>query len=328
PDLILLDIKMPEMDGYEVCQQLKANEKTRHIPVIFISALAEVADKVKGFTVGGVDYITKPFRVEEILARVKTHLTLYKLQNELEQRVEERTAELAQANANLKAKIIEHQRAEESLRESEERYHSLFENANDAIYLIKPQTTRILDCNKMAVEMSGYSIEELKKMTTMNLHPEDELDVLPGKFKEVSDRGSVAAISNLHHVRKDGRLVPIEVNATMIEVGGEELNLSIVRDVTERVRAEKVLRESEHYLKEAQAMAHLGHWQLSPETGEISGSDELFRIFDLPREEATLEAFVEVVHPDDKEYDLYHIGRGIEYGEPWDIEHRLICQDG
>jgi len=97
PDLILLDIKMPEMDGYEVCERLKADKQTRDIPVIFISALQEVADKVKGFSLGAVDYITKPFQTEEVLARVHTHLTLRNLQIHLEDVVEERTAALQTA---------------------------------------------------------------------------------------------------------------------------------------------------------------------------------------------------------------------------------------
>ncbi|MDY7016019.1 MAG: response regulator, partial [Cyanobacteriota bacterium] len=76
PDLILLDIMMPEMDGYEVCAQLKTDERTREIPVIFISALDETVDKVRAFRVGGVDYISKPFRKEEVLARVESQLRL------------------------------------------------------------------------------------------------------------------------------------------------------------------------------------------------------------------------------------------------------------
>jgi signal transduction histidine kinase len=79
PDLILLDIMMPGMDGFQVCQQLKQEERTGSIPVLFISALEDVLDKVKAFQVGGVDYITKPFQLEEVLARVKTHLTLDRL---------------------------------------------------------------------------------------------------------------------------------------------------------------------------------------------------------------------------------------------------------
>jgi DNA-binding response OmpR family regulator len=103
PDLILLDIMMPNLDGYEVCQRLKANEQTRDIPVIFLSALDEVIDKVKAFTVGGVDYITKPFQLDEVLARIETHLSLRAAQKEirqlnaeLEQRVRQRTAQLEQ----------------------------------------------------------------------------------------------------------------------------------------------------------------------------------------------------------------------------------------
>lgn len=84
PDLILLDIEMPGMKGYEVCSRLKANEKTSGIPVIFLSALDEVFDKVKAFEVGGVDYVTKPFQVEEVLVRLETHMAIRSLQLELE----------------------------------------------------------------------------------------------------------------------------------------------------------------------------------------------------------------------------------------------------
>ncbi|HIK18906.1 MAG TPA: response regulator [Leptolyngbyaceae cyanobacterium M33_DOE_097] len=86
PDLILLDINMPEMDGYQVCERLKADERTRDIPVIFLSALSDVFDKVKAFAIGGVDYITKPFQVEEVLARIKTHLEVCSLQRRLQQK--------------------------------------------------------------------------------------------------------------------------------------------------------------------------------------------------------------------------------------------------
>lgn len=99
PDLILLDINMPGMSGYEVCQQLKADAAIRDIPVIFISALDEVQDKVKAFTVGGVDYITKPFQFEEVLARVETHLSLCRLQKELEQEIIARDKLIAELDA-------------------------------------------------------------------------------------------------------------------------------------------------------------------------------------------------------------------------------------
>ncbi len=101
PALILLDINMPDIDGYEVCRQLKASEETRNIPIIFISALDDSLDKVKAFQVGGVDYITKPFRVEEMLIRIETQLKVQRFTQTLEQQVEQRTAELSQALHHL-----------------------------------------------------------------------------------------------------------------------------------------------------------------------------------------------------------------------------------
>lgn len=87
PDAILLDIKMPDMDGYQVCESLKANETTRDIPVIFISALDDLLDKVEAFQVGGVDYITKPFQVEEVVARLESQLTIQRQKQQLQQEV-------------------------------------------------------------------------------------------------------------------------------------------------------------------------------------------------------------------------------------------------
>src|SRR5215213_1285508 len=76
PDLILLDVLMPDMDGFETCRRLKANPETQTIPIIFMTSLVETVDKVKGLQLGAVDYITKPFQIEEVLARITTHLTL------------------------------------------------------------------------------------------------------------------------------------------------------------------------------------------------------------------------------------------------------------
>ena len=99
PDLILLDIMMPEMDGYEVCQHLKADAETRDIPVIFISAIDATRDKVRALTVGGVDYVTKPFQIKEVLARVATHLSLRALQKRLQSTSDELARQLEELQA-------------------------------------------------------------------------------------------------------------------------------------------------------------------------------------------------------------------------------------
>jgi two-component system, sensor histidine kinase and response regulator len=110
PDLVLLDINMPEMDGYEVCRQLKQNERLREIPVIFLTALTETADKLKAFGVGGLDYISKPFQIDEVLARVKVHLALRQAHRELANNYE-RLCELEKVRDNLVRLIIHDMRS-------------------------------------------------------------------------------------------------------------------------------------------------------------------------------------------------------------------------
>ncbi len=122
PDLILLDILMPDMDGYEVCQRLKADVTTNAIPVIFLSALDDMLDKVKAFSIGGVDYISKPFEVNEVLLRVDNQLTIRaaqeevrRLNTELENRVRQRTQQLSDAVSKLEREVSRRQQAEAQL---------------------------------------------------------------------------------------------------------------------------------------------------------------------------------------------------------------------
>jgi diguanylate cyclase (GGDEF)-like protein len=122
PQLILLDIKMPDMDGYQVCEQLKQDELTRDIPIIFLSAFDDVLDKVKAFRVGGVDYITKPFQAEEIVVRIQHQLVLQaakaeiaQLNNQLEQKVQQRTAQLEETIDLLNLEITQHQKTQGQL---------------------------------------------------------------------------------------------------------------------------------------------------------------------------------------------------------------------
>lgn len=107
PELVLLDIRMPGIDGYEVCRRLKAQHATRDVPVIFVSAATESDEKVQGFRVGAVDYVTKPYQRDELLARVHTHLELNRLRNHLGDLVDERTAELKESERKLRTSLID-----------------------------------------------------------------------------------------------------------------------------------------------------------------------------------------------------------------------------
>ncbi|MDD5249783.1 MAG: response regulator [Rhodocyclaceae bacterium] len=102
PELILLDVRMPDIDGYEVCRRLKADPRTHDVPVIFLSALRDTEDKVLAFQVGAADYIAKPYQPDEVLARVRTHIELGRLRARLEERVQERTAQYVEAERKLR----------------------------------------------------------------------------------------------------------------------------------------------------------------------------------------------------------------------------------
>ena len=121
PDLVLLDIHMPEINGYEVCEKLKADELTQNIPVIFISALNEIFDKVKAFQVGGVDYISKPFQSEEVLARVSTHVSLYQMKKKLQETNVIQGEKLAEQNSQLLQLNQSLERANQALQKNYEK---------------------------------------------------------------------------------------------------------------------------------------------------------------------------------------------------------------
>jgi response regulator RpfG family c-di-GMP phosphodiesterase len=107
PELILLDVSMPGMDGFEVCRRMKAQQQTRDVPVIFVSAMSEMVEKLKGFELGAVDYVTKPYQREELLARVRTHLELHRLRHHLSEMVEERTRSLRESEQKLKNSLLD-----------------------------------------------------------------------------------------------------------------------------------------------------------------------------------------------------------------------------
>ncbi|MBD1811942.1 PAS domain-containing protein [Microcoleus vaginatus DQ-U2] len=166
PDLILLDIMMPGMDGYQVCEQLKASPKTKDIPVIFISSLNEVFDKVKAFSVGAVDYITKPFQIEEVVARVENQLLLSRLSKEL----------LAK-NALLEAEIEERKRIEAQLRESQHWLSAVIKTHPNLLYVYDLIEERSLYVNREIYSEIGYTFEEIQEMAATFIpkliHPDD-----------------------------------------------------------------------------------------------------------------------------------------------------------
>jgi len=173
PDLILLDIRMPRMDGYETCRRLKAREEGYSIPLIFLSAANELEERLEGLRLGAVDFISKPFRSEELLARVHTHLELGCLRTELEMRVAERTTELRVANEQLQHELAEREMIEQALRESEERFRELADTAPVIIWVTGPDQV-LTFCNRQALIFAGRTLEDLLRGGWADsAHPED-----------------------------------------------------------------------------------------------------------------------------------------------------------
>ncbi|MBW4683502.1 MAG: response regulator [Komarekiella atlantica HA4396-MV6] len=216
PDLILLDIMMPEMNGYEVCQHLKASEKTCDIPVIFISALDEVLDKVKAFAVGGVDYITKPFSEEEVFARVENNLTIRRLQKQL-----------TEQNIRLQKEICDRQKAELALRLSQ----FYLDRFKDSIFFINSDA-QIVYVNEAACQTLGYSREQLLTMTVHNIDPNFPAATWCLQWQELKHKGAFTFESI--HQTQDGRDIRVEINLNYLELNGQGYHCASVRDITTR----------------------------------------------------------------------------------------------
>jgi len=222
PDLILLDICMPEMDGYTLCRRLKADPDLSNIPVIFLSALDETSAKLKAFETGGIDYITKPFQMEEVLARVTTHLSLQRLQQQLRLQ-----------NLQLQDQIT-------ARRYAEQRYRSIFENSVLGMFQATPDG-HFLKANAALARIYGYASpdELINSMTNIGR----QLYVRPGRrqelmaylrqFEQVSDFESQI-------YQKDGTIIWISESIRTAEddTGALLCFEGIVEDITERKQTE------------------------------------------------------------------------------------------
>jgi PAS domain S-box-containing protein len=242
PDLILLDVKMPGMDGYEVCRRLKSNEKNRNIPVIFISGLSETTQKVQGFNAGGVDYIAKPFESEEIVARINIHLRLRELTERLGQKVEERTMELTTTNKQLQEEVAVRKETERNLI----LLNFAMNNVHEAVYLID-QNARFKLVNEESCRVLQYSHSELLGMSVFDVDADFTRESWPVHWDELKNKHTMTFEGR--HKAKNGRIFPVEVNANYVQYDNHTYNMALVRDITERKLAEQSLHRVNRELR-------------------------------------------------------------------------------
>ena len=340
PSLILLDIRMPKMDGFQVCEALKTQSSTRNIPVIFLTALEESLDKIRAFSAGGADYITKPFEIEEVIARVEHQLNLQSAQAEinnlnqnLESKVRERTAQLEQANSILTKEIKIRQQTEEALKQAHQRLAFHVENSPLGV-LEWDNNMRLRRWSQQSETIFGWSTEEVigKSWQDWKFIVESDLE----KVNEVSSRllrGEESRNICLNqNYCKNGTTVYCEwYNSALLDAKGQLISiLSLVHDISDRQRVTAALKASQERFELAVRGSGDGLWDWNPITNEVYYSCRFKEILGYQEHEFTnhFDSWVDHLHPDERLSVLEALYEHLYHSSSYDIEYRLRTKFG
>ncbi|OGR11629.1 MAG: hypothetical protein A2097_03575 [Desulfobacula sp. GWF2_41_7] len=259
PDLILLDIVMPGMDGYEVCRHLKADTASRDIPVIFITGMCETRGETRGFEMGAVDYITKPFNLEIVEARIKTHLQLRKMQIDLDTLVKKRTRELEKTNEILREEIQQRRKAEKNETLAKARYQFLYHSTPVMMQSIDANG-RLTGVNDHWLNKLGYQLEEVvgKKYIEF-LTPLSRQLAVEEILPELFGKGVVENVE-FQMEKKNNETIDVLLTA-ILEKDDEEKEhfLAFAADITQKKQSETEKKFLEAQLWQAQKMEAIGY---------------------------------------------------------------------
>lgn len=261
PDLILLDVQMPGLDGYEVCKRLKADARTRDIPVMFLTVLDDTVDIIKGFDLGGIDYITKPVRTGELLVRIENQIQQQRLKKQL-----------CEQNHELQSVLEQSRQTEIALRETEDRFSKSFENSPLPLSLTSIPDGRYLDVNREYLRHTEYSREELlgqkPKQFNFWVNPKDEFQF----FRLMKQQGRVDGFETRLRT-KTGRICEVVLFLEVLYLSGAPYALITAQDITLRLiderklvartkelsQALQTLQETQEQLIRSAKMAALGN---------------------------------------------------------------------
>jgi len=255
PDIILLDIIMPDMDGFEICRKLKLDKQTCNIPVVFLTVINEDKEKrIRAIKVGAEAFLHKPIDEAELIAQLGAMLKIKQFINQklnenerLSQLVAERTHELEQSHTEtlklideLKAENEKYRNKEKELRDSEELFRKIFEDHAAIKLIIDPDTENIIDANRAAEIFYGWTKEQLKQMRIQEINTFSPGEVMQSIERAKTNKQNYFEFS---HRLADGSIRDVEVFSSSIQVNGKLLIHSIVHDVSDRKRAEQEIKQ-------------------------------------------------------------------------------------
>ena len=249
PDVILLDIVMPGMDGYAVCRRLKEDERLQTIPVLFLTAHQTARNsRLKALEVGAEGFLSKPFDEVELTVQIRA-MAKIKAANHHQRLEQDRLEELvAERTRELELELAERKRVEAALRESEVRHRTILRTAMDGFWLVDLQGC-LLDVNPAYCRMSGYSESELLTMGISDLEVSEAKDATSGHIQKIINQGEERFESR--HRRKDGRIFDVEISAQYWPAEGGRLVI-FVQDITTRKQADERIKSQ---------LAELQRWQ-------------------------------------------------------------------
>ncbi|NJR64511.1 MAG: response regulator, partial [Leptolyngbyaceae cyanobacterium CRU_2_3] len=237
PDLILLDVLMPGIDGFETCRLLKVSPTTEDIPVIFMTALSDAVDKIKGLTLGAVDYVTKPLQHEEVIARINVHLRLRSLSKQLEEQ-----------NTVLQQEVRSRKLAETALRASEEKFSKAFRSSPGPMMITTLDSGHFIEVNQNFSNITGYDLEEIRGKTAAELNLWVDPQVGDRIFRMLQTFGIVNG-QELEVRTKSGDVRILRVSAEVIQIGELPCMLAMTYDITSCKQAAERLRQQERFFR-------------------------------------------------------------------------------